>query len=43
MKCAVVVIFERSGHYPFIEEKDSFWQTMVHFLTPRQAAQTGVR
>ncbi|MBN1966806.1 MAG: alpha/beta fold hydrolase, partial [Anaerolineae bacterium] len=29
---AQAVYFERSGHYPFIEEADAFWQAVGDFL-----------
>jgi pimeloyl-ACP methyl ester carboxylesterase len=31
---ARLVVFDRSGHYPFIEEPDTFWATVATFLTP---------
>ena len=30
----IVVVFDRSGHYPFIEEPDTFWATVATFLAP---------
>ena len=30
-------ILERSGHYPFIEERDCFEQVVTGFLTPGKA------
>ena len=30
---AALVYFERSGHYPFIEEPEAFWATVDAFLT----------
>jgi pimeloyl-ACP methyl ester carboxylesterase len=35
IKNAQVVFFERSGHYPFIEESDAFWQAVGSFLSAR--------
>lgn len=32
---AQVRFFERSGHYPFIEEADVFWHTVGNFLEPQ--------
>ncbi len=29
---ARLVIFERSGHYPFLEEPDAFWEAICAFL-----------
>jgi proline iminopeptidase len=29
---ARLILFERSGHYPFIEEADAFWQAVGSFL-----------
>jgi proline iminopeptidase len=29
---ARLVVFGRSGHYPFVEEGDSFWPTVGDFL-----------
>lgn len=31
---ARLVVFDRSGHYPFIEEPDAFWATVATFLAP---------
>lgn len=31
---ARLVVFDRSGHYPFIEEPDTFWATVARFLAP---------
>lgn len=31
---ARLVVFDRSGHYPFIEEPDTFWATVAAFLAP---------
>jgi len=33
---ARLVVFERSGHYPFIEEPDTFWSTVERFLRGRR-------
>lgn len=30
---AALVSFERSGHFPFIEEPEAFWATVDAFLT----------
>jgi proline iminopeptidase len=30
---AEAIFFERSGHYPFIEEPDAFWSAVAHFLS----------
>jgi pimeloyl-ACP methyl ester carboxylesterase len=30
---AQLAVFERSGHYPFIEEPDAFWEALRRFLT----------
>jgi len=29
---AHLIVFERSGHYPFIEEPEAFWRTVGEFL-----------
>ncbi|MEJ2667415.1 MAG: alpha/beta hydrolase [Deinococcales bacterium] len=31
-------VFERSGHYPFLEEPERFWSTVQAFLAPTAAA-----
>ncbi len=36
---AQLVIFERSGHYPFIEEREQFKSVLGEFLAMQQAAQ----
>jgi proline iminopeptidase len=30
-----LVVFERSGHYPSIEEPDAFWPSVQNFLAER--------
>ncbi len=37
---ARLVLFERSGHYPFIEEADRFWQAVQEFLAPEDGGRT---
>jgi hypothetical protein len=34
---AELVFFERSGHYPFIEEPEAFWSAVASFLTAPRA------
>jgi proline iminopeptidase len=34
---AQLVFFERSGHYPFIEEPEAFWSAVTSFLAARRA------
>ncbi len=36
---ACLTIFERSGHYPFIEEREQFKLALGEFLAMQQAAQ----
>lgn len=31
---AQLAVFERSGHYPFVEEPEAFWETVRRFLQP---------
>ncbi len=35
---ARLVIFERSGHYPFVEEPEAFWAAIGRFLPPSRLA-----
>ena len=34
---AHLIVFERSGHYPFIEEGEAFWRTVDEFLAQRSS------
>jgi pimeloyl-ACP methyl ester carboxylesterase len=33
---AQVIYFEHSGHYPFIEEAEAFWQAVADFLRDKR-------
>jgi hypothetical protein len=33
---AQLIFFERSGHYPFIEEPEAFWSAVASFLAARR-------
>jgi pimeloyl-ACP methyl ester carboxylesterase len=34
IRAARLVVFERTGHYPFLEEPEAFWQSVDEFLVP---------
>lgn len=38
MHCAELVVFEASGHHPFIEEPEAFWAAVGRFLFQDTAA-----
>jgi pimeloyl-ACP methyl ester carboxylesterase len=38
---ARLILFERSGHYPFLEELDAFWAAVRIFLFEGIGANTG--
>jgi pimeloyl-ACP methyl ester carboxylesterase len=38
---ARLVIFERSGHYPFVEEPEEFWTNVNRFLRTEEHLESG--
>jgi pimeloyl-ACP methyl ester carboxylesterase len=38
---AQLVVFDHSGHYPFIEEGDAFWVSVAAFLARSAKADAG--
>lgn len=40
IKNARVIFFERSGHFPYIEEPEAFWSAVAAFLAESSAGVT---